>query len=76
MGNNVHLIIPDGVTLTVTGGVKVELKDNAVLNIYGQVLNSGQLIATNSYSGAAGIGSGGGTGPAHARGIDDWEWLD
>lgn len=19
---------------------------------------------------------GGGTGPAHARGIDDWEWLD
>ena len=61
IGNNVHLIIPDGITLTVTGGVKVELKDNAVLNIYGQVLNSGQLIATNSYSGAAGIGSGGGS---------------
>ncbi len=66
MGNDVHLIIPDGVTLTVTGGVKVELKDNAVLNIYGQAANSGQLIATNSNDGAAGIGSGGATDDGNA----------
>jgi predicted outer membrane repeat protein len=65
-GNDVHLIIPDGVTLTVTGGVKVELKDNAVLNIYGQAGNTGLLIATNSYDGAAGIGSGGSTDDGNA----------
>lgn len=65
-GTDVHLIIPDGLTLTVTGGVKVELKYNAVLNIYGQAGNTGQLIATNSYDGAAGIGSGGSTDDGNA----------
>ena len=65
-GTDVHLVIPDGVTLTVTGGVKVELKNNAVLNIYGQAGNTGQLIATNSYDGAAGIGSGGNSSDGNA----------
>ena len=54
-----NLILCDGARLTVTEGVKVESKSNAVLNIYGQAGNSGQLIATNSHDGAAGIGSGG-----------------
>ncbi len=66
LGNDVHLIIPDGTSLTVTGGVKVELKNNAVLNIYGQAGNTGQLIVTNSYSKAAGIGSGGGSDDGNA----------
>ena len=61
-----NLILCDGARLTVTGGVKVELKDNAVLNIYGQAANSGQLIATNSYEKAAGIGSGGGADDGNA----------
>ncbi len=74
-----NLILCDGASLTVTGGVKVELKSNAVLNIYGQAGNTGQLIVANSYDGAAGIGSGGSNdgnagiinihgGTIHARG--------
>ncbi|MBP5677010.1 MAG: hypothetical protein J6W88_00770, partial [Bacteroidales bacterium] len=61
-GNDVHLIIPDGVTLTVTGGVKLEenQEENHKLSIYGQSGNaSGTLIATNSYENGAGIGGGG-----------------
>lgn len=61
-GNDVHLIIPDGVTLTVTGGVKLEENQevNHKLSIYGQSGNaSGTLIATNSYENGAGIGGGG-----------------
>ena len=61
-----NLILCDNARLTVTGGVKVELKDNAVLNIYGQTGNTGQLIVTNSYSKAAGIGSGGGSDDGNA----------
>ena len=61
-----NLILCDKARLTVTGGVKVELKDNAVLNIYGQTGNTGQLIVTNSYSKAAGIGSGGGSDDGNA----------
>lgn len=58
MGNDVHLIIPDGMTLTVTGGVKLE--EGYKLSIYGQSGNaSGTLIATNSYENGAGIGGGG-----------------
>ncbi len=69
-GNDVNLIIPDGTSLTVTGGVKVELKANAVLNIYGQAGGMGQLIATNSYAGGAGIGSGGGSDDGNAGQIN------
>ena len=58
LGDDVHLILPDGVTLTVTGGVKLE--ENHKLSIYGQSGNaSGTLIATNSYENGAGIGGGG-----------------
>ena len=58
LGTDVHLILPDGVTLTVTGGVKLE--ENHKLSIYGQSGNaSGTLIATNSYENGAGIGGGG-----------------
>ena len=57
IGNDVHLIIPDGVTLTVTGGVKLET--GKTLHIYGQSLNTGKLTVTNVYSGGAGIGGGG-----------------
>ena len=58
LGDDVHLILPDGVTLTVTGGVKLE--ENHKLSIYGQSGNaSGTLIANNSYENGAGIGGGG-----------------
>ena len=55
LGTDVHLLIPDGVTLTLTGGVKLE--EGKKLSIYSQGSNGGTLIVTNSYSGAAGIGS-------------------
>ena len=57
---DVHLIIPDDVTLTLTGGVKLEsdAQTSNKLTIYGQNYNSGTLTVTNSYSGAAGIGGG------------------
>ena len=55
-GDDVHLIIPDMVTLTLTGGVKLE--SGKKLTIYSQGGDVGQLIVTNSYSGAAGIGGG------------------
>ena len=58
LDTDVHLIIPDGMTLTVTGGVKLE--EGYKLSIYGQSGNaSGTLIATNSYENGAGIGGGG-----------------
>ena len=58
LGTDVHLIIPDGMTLSVTGGVKLE--EGHQLSIYGQPGNaSGTLIATNSYENGAGIGGGG-----------------
>ena len=53
---NAHLILTDGSTLTLTGGVKLELGKS--LYIYGQSNDSGRLIVTNSYSGGAGIGGG------------------
>ncbi len=57
LGTDVHLIIPDGMTLSVTGGVKLE--EGHQLSIYGQPGNaSGRLIATNSYENGAGIGGG------------------
>ena len=56
-GDDVHLIIPDMVTLTLTGGVKLETGKK--LTIYSQGADVGQLTVTNSYSGGAGIGGGG-----------------
>ena len=56
VGDDVHLLIPDGVTLTLTGGVK--LLSGHKLTIYSSGGDIGQLIVTNSYSGGAGIGGG------------------
>lgn len=61
-----NLILCDGARLTVTGGVKVEQKTNAVLNIYGQSGDTGTLVVTNNHDGAAGIGSGGGSDDGNA----------
>ena len=54
----VNLILCDGAKLTCTGGIKVESDNSAQLNIYSQSDGSsqGQLIVTNSYEDAAGIG--------------------
>ena len=56
----VHLILADGATLTLTGGLKVEKDNNAHLFIYSQSDgdSQGKLKVTNSYKRAAGIGSG------------------
>ena len=59
VGGTSNLILCDGSSLTLTEGLKVEMKSDAVLNIYGQAGNTGKLIVTNSHKGAAGIGSGG-----------------
>ena len=50
-----HLILCDGASLTITGGIKVE--NNAKIFIYGQKNDTGRLSVTNSYEDAAGIGS-------------------
>ena len=57
LGKNVHLILCDGAKLTLTGGLKLE--DDHKLYIHSQSYDSnmGQLIVTNSYDNAAGIGS-------------------
>lgn len=57
---NAHIILADGATLTLTGGLKVEAdNENANVFIYSQSDgdNEGRLVVTNSYSGAAGIGA-------------------
>ena len=50
-----HLILSDGASLMITGGIKVE--NNAKIFIYGQKYDNGLLCVTNSYNDAAGIGS-------------------
>ena len=55
-----HLILADGATLTLTGGLKVEQGNNyGKIYIYSQSDgdSEGRLGVTNSYKGAAGIGS-------------------
>jgi hypothetical protein len=42
----VHLVIPDGVTLTLNKGLRVLLDDNANLHIHSQQGESGKLVAT------------------------------
>ena len=55
----VHLIICDGATLTCTGGIKAEKKNAAEIYIHAQSDgdNRGNLVVSNSYKGAAGIGA-------------------
>ena len=57
LGDNVHLILCDNAKLTLTAGLKLE--DDHKLYIHSQSYDSnmGQLIVTNSYERAAGIGS-------------------
>lgn len=59
-GNDVHLIIPDDVTLTTT---HVKLETGKKLTIYGQGNDTGKLVADNKdvFNKAAGIGGGDGT---------------
>ena len=54
-GADVHLIIPDDMKLTLTGGVR--LMAGHKLTIYSQDDDEGVLNVTNSYDDAAGIGS-------------------
>lgn len=54
-GTDVHLIIPDMVSLSLTGGVR--LMAGHKLSIYSQRADAGFLNAINDYDGAAGIGS-------------------
>ncbi len=68
-----HLILADGATLTLTGGLKVEQGNNyGKIYIYSQSdgTSQGRLVVTNSYSGAAGIGSAEGrnSGPIYIYG--------
>ena len=57
----VHLVLMDGAELTCTGGVKVEKDNEAKLHIHSYSKYEkymGKLTVTNSYKGAAGIGTG------------------
>lgn len=57
LGDDVHLIIPDGMTLNVT---HIKLESGHKLSIYGQGGGTGKLVANNAdgISDAAGIGGG------------------
>ena len=58
---NVHLILTDGCTLTVNGGIQVtggKALGGGSLTIYGQKNGTGALIATGTSSDDAGIGGG------------------
>lgn len=53
-GHTVNLVLVDGVTVTVIGGIDVP--DGATLHIYGQSRDSGNLIIKNVAENLAGIG--------------------
>jgi hypothetical protein len=56
-GTNVHLILCDGATLTLTGGLKLEGDNKLYIHCQSYGGSMGRLMVTNKYSGAAGIGS-------------------
>ena len=56
-GSDVHLILCDGVTLTLTGGLKLEGDNKLYIHSQSYGGSMGRLIVTNSYDDAAGIGS-------------------
>ena len=56
-GSNVHLILCDGTTLTLTGGLKLEGENKLYIHSQSYGGNMGRLIVTNEYESAAGIGS-------------------
>ena len=56
-GKNVHLILCDGATLTLTGGLKLEGDNKLYIHCQSYGGAMGRLMVTNKYKGAAGIGS-------------------
>ncbi len=56
INGDVHIIVPDGVTMQCTKGIIVNYSQNT-LNIYGQQNDTGTLVVTNSSNDDAAIGS-------------------
>ena len=56
-GKNVHLILCDNATLTLTGGLKLEGDNKLYIHCQSYGGAMGRLMVTNSYDYAAGIGS-------------------
>ena len=56
-GKNVHLILCDRATLTLTGGLKLEGDNKLYIHCQSYGSNMGRLMVTNKYENAAGIGS-------------------
>ena len=56
-GKNVHLILCDGATLTLTGGLRLEEDYKLYIHCQSYGGDMGRLMVTNSYEDAAGIGS-------------------
>ena len=56
-GKNVHLVLCDGATLTLTGGLKLEEDNKLYIHCQSYGSNMGRLMVTNKYDNAAGIGS-------------------
>ena len=56
-GKDVHLILCDNSKLTLTGGLKLEGNNKLYIHSQSYSGNMGQLIVSNSYENAAGIGS-------------------
>ena len=56
-GNDVHLILCDNATLTLTGGLKLEGDNKLYIHCQSYGDNMGRLMVTNKYKYAAGIGS-------------------
>ena len=56
-GTNVHLILCDGATLTLTGGLKLEGDNKLYIHCQSYGGSMGRLMVTNKNSSAAGIGS-------------------
>ena len=56
-GTDVHLILCDNSTLTLTGGLKLEGDNKLYIHCQSYSGNMGRLIVSNSYENAAGIGS-------------------
>ena len=56
-GKDVHLVLCDGATLTLTGGLKLEGDNKLYIHSQSYGDDMGQLMVTNSYENAAGIGS-------------------
>ena len=67
-GNDVHLVLCDGATLTLTGGLKLEGDNKLYIHSQSYGGAMGRLMVTNSYKNAAGIGSARDNGVANAAG--------